>query len=294
MLSHSWVDKGMPDTEDGKFYCAFLTLALNIYINTGIEYFWIDYLCVTQNPSKKELKSRQLEQIPFIISSSSFYISMCLEIYQYHSSAWCALETITFLGQNKYCRPLDFIEHTTRRNYHFGMNINDPSKVNANEKIIYSFTDSGLTCGSIEDIDFLNTQIPTALLHAKIRIWRLVCREIKSAINMDKIDPIGLFITEPIREYLNSDIFGENHKSKDQVFKNIFANVVPLGYKKPPESKVEALKLLLTKVKELFDVLNLIGLPRPKDKMVILRKEGGYDLDTSKLTTTYAFHNQNI
>lgn len=131
-VSHAWVDNGMPDSEDGKFYRAFVLMALSIYIDTGIEYFWIDYVCVTQDPSKRALKVRQISQIPTVVRSSSYQLNMCLEIYQYHTSAWCTLETLLFLAENKYCNPIDFIEHIDRSRFRFGMNVVDSTKVKAN------------------------------------------------------------------------------------------------------------------------------------------------------------------
>jgi hypothetical protein len=109
VLSHSWVDNGMPDTEDGKFFRAFLLVALSIYIETGIEYFWIDYLCVTQNPGETRERAKQIGQIPRVVRHASFFANMCLEIHQYRGSAWCALETLLYIGGNENCRPVDFV-----------------------------------------------------------------------------------------------------------------------------------------------------------------------------------------
>ena len=291
-VSHSWIDKGMPDTEDAKFYRSFLLLALAVYVDTGIEYFWIDYLSVTQDPDANQRKAEQLAEIPTIIKGASLFVGMCLEIYQYHESAWCALETILFLSENPLCRPLDFIEHPVRSNYRFGMNIVDPSKVNANEKILYSLADQLFECGNPDDLPFLNSQIEKARLNASARVWRLISRTIKAAAQMDRLDDLGILVTSPVLAFLKQSLFQADQKSAEDVLTDINATLPSIGYSQIPEGELKNLTVLLSKCGEMFRVLGMIGFNRPVDQMVRPRKRGAYDLHMSELTTGYAFHNQ--
>ncbi|KAH7890282.1 hypothetical protein F5I97DRAFT_1826454 [Phlebopus sp. FC_14] len=255
-VSHSWVDKDMPDTKDGKFYKCLLLLSLAIYIDTGIQHFWIDYLCVTQNPSHKALKAAQLRQIPSIIQHASTYTSICLEIYQYYSSAWCALETLLFIAQNARCHPLDFIRHLDKTAcYRFGMNVVDPSKVNANEKMIFSFTDQPLACGSEMDVSFLDAEIERAKVNVMMRLWRLASRTIKAAVGLSRVDTLGLLITEPVLAYLKQDIFSGSGKTAREVVQDVSDTFTGCGMDGVPDDKMEEIALVLEQCGGMFHVM---------------------------------------
>lgn len=293
-VSHAWVDHGMPDTEDGKFFRAFLLMALSIYIDTGIEFFWIDYLCVTQDPADRELKERQISQIPWIVKSSSYHLNMCLEICQYHTSAWCTLETLSFLAENRHCRPLDFIEHIDRSRFGFGMNVVDATKVNANEKILYSFTDAPLECGSPDDMSFLNSGIAQAKNNARIRVWRMASRKIKSAVGLDRTDMLGILVTEPFAQFLRPSLYDGKSKSAEQTLDEIITSLTGIAeISLSPPIKDELVSVLQNSWGLMF-AINGIGYFRPDENTVTPRKEGAYDLETSQLTTSYAFHNQQM
>ncbi|MFI5590040.1 hypothetical protein ACIA5G_33685 [Amycolatopsis sp. NPDC051758] len=287
-VSHSWVDKGMPDTEDGKFYRSLLLMVLAIYLDTGIEWFWVDYLSVTQNPDARELKARELEQIPGIVQLCSLYVSMSLEIYQYFSSAWCALETLSFLAWNPRCRPLDFMAHANRTTYRYGMNVVDPTKVNANEMIIYSFTDQPFTCGAAEDLDYLTEAIIRARNYSLARVMRHVNRAIKRSIGMADNDKLGIVIFSEVQQFLAS-MMNKGAKTPVQFLENINDVAVSVGFKAiSPDITLEMLPFL-EKYRAMCFVLWSMGVIWPG---VRLRQGGAYDLDTSELTTEYAFHNQ--
>lgn len=293
-VSHAWVDNGMPDTEDGKFFRAFVLMALSIYIDTGIEYFWIDYLCVTQDPSDRELKSRQISQIPSIVKLSSFHLNMCLEIYQYHTSAWCTLETLSFLAENRFCRPLDFIEHIDRSRFRFGMNVADATKVNANEKILYSFTDAPLECGSPDDTAFLNSGIAQAKNNARIRVWRMASRKIKSAVGLDRTDMLGILITEPVAQFLRPSLGDEASKSAEQTLDEIMTSLSGIANNTLSSPMRDELVSVLQNSWGLMFAINGIGYFRPDEHIVTPRQGDVYKLDTSQLKTSYAFHNQQV
>ena len=293
-VSHAWVDNGMPDTEDGKFYRALVLMALSIYIDTGIEYFWIDYLCVTQNPSEKELKSHQISQIPSIAESSSYHLNMCLEIYQYHTSAWCTLETLLFFARNRYCHPLDFFEHIDRSRFRFGMNVVDPTKVNANEKILYSFTDAPLECGSPDDIAFLNTHLAQAKNNARIRVWRMASRKIKSAVGLQRTDMLGILITEPVAQFLQPSFGEADAKSAEQTLEEIMTSLSGVVNTSLCNATKDELVVVLQNSWGLMLAINGIGYFRPDEHAVTPRQGDVYKLDTSQLTTSYAFHNQQV
>ena len=288
-VSHSWVGKGMPDTEDGKFYRAFLLMAVAIYLDTGVEYFWVDYLCVTQDPAAKALKARQIGQIPAIVRRAAGFVSMCLEIYQYFSSAWCALEALSFLGMNQNCRPFDFLNHIDRSTYRFGMNIVDPTKVNANEKIIFSFTDQPFTCAVAEEAEFLTAQIKQAKAYALARIFRLAARPIKVAADIGFVDHLGIFITGEVLDFVSQNLFGPDFKSSTVVLDEINSILLTIGQPSISAERREGLATHLDKCGALLRALGNIGVFWPG---VRLRHGGAYDLDTSQLTTSYAFYNQ--
>lgn len=291
-VSHAWVDHGMPDTEDGKFFRAFVLLALSIYIDTGIEFFWIDYLCVSQEPSDRELRARQISQIPWVVKSSSYHLNMCLEIYQYHTSAWCTLETLSFLAENRYCHPLDFIEHIDRSRYRFGMNVVDATKVNANEKILYSFTDAPLECGSPDDMLFLNSSISQAKKNARIRVWRMVSRKIKSAVGLE--DMLGTLVTEPVAQFLRLSLSEGGSKSAEQTLDEIMVSLRGIAKNPLSSSMKDELIRVLQSSWGLIFAINGIGYFRPDEYTVTPRKGDVYKLDLSQLKTSYAFHNQKM
>lgn len=274
-VSHAWVDKEMADTKDGKFYRCFLLVALSIYLDTGIEYFWVDYICVTQDPTKKNLKAEQLHQIPSVIQHASIYVSLCLEIYQYYSSAWCALETLLFLGKNPRCHPFDFLSNLRRTTYHFGMNVVDPTKVNANEKIIYSFTDQPFSCGDPTDLQFLDTEIKRAKLEAMMRVWRLASRIIKTSVGLSRVDDLGVLITGPILSYLQQSLFDGGFETATYVLGQISTTLTECGISPIPDSRKEELSSVLERCGELYRVIGYIGELWPG---VRLRSGGSYDV----------------
>jgi hypothetical protein len=193
---------------------------------------------VTQDPGAKVEKITQLAVVPSIVPAARTLLCVCLEIYQYHSSAWCAFETLTFIAQNSYCQPLDFIKHE-RVNYRFGMNLVDPSKANANERILFSFTDQPLECGLADDIPFLTRGLQWAIAQAKIRVWRFASRKIKAATGMGRAEDLGILVTEPVSQFLKpKSMFEKQSMTSAAVIESIDANLSSLGYRKIAEQEI--------------------------------------------------------
>jgi hypothetical protein len=288
-VSHSWVDSGMPDTEDGKFYRAFLLMVLSIHMETGIEHYWIDYLCVTQKPDATVLKAQQLRQIPDIVRNASLLANMCLEIHQYHGSAWCALETMLFIGENKRCRPLDFLKREDRRTFRFGMNVVDSSQVNANENILHSFTDQPLSCGVEADVPALSELLERAMLGVFVRIFRWVTREIKYAAGMDRLDDLGIVIAGPVRDYITGH-FGDG-PSAAEVLARILENLSGLGYTLRDEATKDKLVEHLNTAWQTHFILTGVRQFGLSNGSVRLRSGGAYDLGENT-KTSYAYVNQ--
>jgi hypothetical protein len=173
------------------------------------------------------------------------------------------------------------------------MNVADPSSVNASEKIIFSFTDQPLTCGSRNDISFLNTRIQAAKVSAFTRVWRMAARRIKAAAGMDRVADLGILITEPVSRFLQQNPVSQpDYVSAKQVLESVNALLPTIGFKHISEDETQELVALLEECAGLIFAVRAIGYLRPPEEMVELRHGGAYDLDTTELTTQYAYHNQ--
>jgi hypothetical protein len=190
---------------------------------------------------------------------------------------------------NQNCRPFDFLNHIDRSTYRFGMNIVDPTKVNANEKIIFSFTDQPFTCAVAEEAEFLTAQIKQAKAYALARIFRLAARPIKVAADIGFVDHLGIFITGEVLDFVSQNLFGPDFKSSTVVLDEINSILLTIGQPSISAERREGLATHLDKCGALFRALGHIGVFWPG---VRLRHGGAYDLDTSQLTTSYAFYNQ--
>jgi hypothetical protein len=218
-------------------------------------------------------------------------MSVCLEIYQYHSSAWCAFETLTFIATNPYCQPLDFIRHE-RSNYRFGMNLSDPSTANANDKILYSFTDQPLECGREADIPFLQPGLERAIAQVKNRLWRLGARGIKAAAGMGRAENLGVLVTEPLLQFLRPNFMGDEQRPTSRaVIEGIDSQLSSLGYRRIAVEDIQRLAAVLDNCWTMMFVLAALEALN-RDHLVRVRRNGAYDVPPLELTTSYAFHNQ--
>ena len=175
------------------------------------------------------------------------------------------------------------------------MNVVDPTKVNANEMIIYSFTDQAFTCGAVEDQVFLTDQIEKARIYALNRIARYASRSIKGAVGMTRAETAGVLITAQVDHFLGGLarilIKKEEAQSSAQFIEEINELVISLGFRPMLGDKVQQISQVLDGCRALVFALSSLGQLWPG---VRLRQGGSYDLDTSELTTEYAFHNQKV
>ena len=108
---------------------------------------------------------------------------------------------------------------------------------------------------------------------------------------MDRLDVLGLLITEPVMKYISSSLV-QDVGSAAFVLDGILDGLSGLGLPLREEADKEKLVELLDTARSFMFYLSGIGCHRAEDKMVSLRSGGSYDLEWPNAKTSYAYHNQ--
>jgi len=104
-LSHRWLRDSHPDNLKKQKYAAIVFLLNDdCWLDAGVEFFWLDYMCISQDDLERQTKA--VNSLPFYIKGCQYFITLygdeqigdrsLMEVYD--GRGWCRLERFVALA----------------------------------------------------------------------------------------------------------------------------------------------------------------------------------------------------